>query len=339
MLALASYFRGESRLQVEQYKQIAIEEMYTHIDMTACEAGGHVAANVLLCILEIQQPEEGSSAWIGYVCSFKEVLHVFAKYDPCPGHDSNTVLALAYFADTMARFGVRHWRTEHVKAYAQKLSFDGNGHKECYLQYLLAQKSLLVYLPNIATCSHSVIRLLAEVFSTIMYPEDPRYKSVEYQEYLDVLRSRLATVSTAAHPDDNGNVVDGYDGSDPLLELTQLAGMIYLERVSRNFSGQSSQIKHWTQQALSIIARLDSYAYSFPMFIVGCEACSDKDRMIILDFYARLEMKPRLSHFMQITSLLETAWNQQDLQEDTNLGYIAKMNLVMSTRDIIPCFI
>lgn len=326
-------------MRVEQFKQIAIEEMYTHVDMTACEAGGHVAANVLLCILEMQQPEDGSSAWIGYVCSFKEVLHVFAKYDPCPGEDSTTVLALAYYADTMARFGIRHWRTEHVKAYAQKLGFAGDGQKECYLQYLLAQRSLLIDLPNIAICAHSIMRLLAEVFSTIMYSGDRRYKSVEYQEYLDGLRSRLVTVSTVVPANDDGTVVGGPGESDSLLELTRLAAMIYLERVSRNFSGQSHQLKRWTQQALSIISRLDCYAYPFPMFVVGCETCSDEDRIVMLDFYARVEMKSRLPHLRQIKSLLQTAWNQQDLQEDANLEYIAKINLVMSTRDIVPCFI
>jgi hypothetical protein len=53
MLALASYYRGDDLLEVDRFKRIALRDLYTHIDLGMCQALHHIAANLILSVLEV----------------------------------------------------------------------------------------------------------------------------------------------------------------------------------------------------------------------------------------------------------------------------------------------
>jgi hypothetical protein len=170
-----------------------------------------------------------------------------------------------------------------------------------------------------------------------MYSSEPNYLKAEYQRHLDDLHSKLETVDSrivVQHDSPPGDVIH----TQQLLELARLAGLIYLSRVSRNFSGRSPQIDSWTRLGLDILATLDFCLCPFALFIIGCELDKDEDRVVLLDLYAKMEMKPHLQSFMETRALTQTAWNQQDLAEDGTLEYIHKLNLVMSSRGVVPSF-
>jgi hypothetical protein len=185
---------------------------------------------------------------------------------------------------------------------------------------------------TIAHYAHPVVQLLAKVFETRLYASDPYYHSAGYQQSLDDLESRLDDVGINARED--GEDRDVFC----CLELTRLAGLIYLERVSRNFSGQSRRLDSWKKDALSIFSKLNTYPPSFVMFIVGCETNTDEERMIMLDFFTRLEQAPHLNSLLETKGLVQTAWIQHDLGIEGELEYIHKINLVMSSRNVIPSF-
>jgi hypothetical protein len=75
------------------------------------------------------------------------------------------------------------------------------------------------------------------------------------------------------------------------------------------------------------------------MFIVGCEVLTDEERLIILDFFTRLEQGSHLSSSLEAKGMIQTAWIQHDLGVEGELEYIHKINLVMSSRDVIPSFV
>jgi hypothetical protein len=54
VLALASYHRGDNTLEVDKYKRIALRDLYHHIDPDMCQATEHVAANLILCVLDVR---------------------------------------------------------------------------------------------------------------------------------------------------------------------------------------------------------------------------------------------------------------------------------------------
>jgi hypothetical protein len=285
----------------------------------------------------MQQTTGKNSSWVGYVSGVKQVIDAVKSAKPVPGCNASFIHGWVYYFDVMARFSFRHWRTENIKTIANELGFNSDCSNSCAVQYILVRASFVREIPNISVNAHPIVQLLFEVSDTAMYPTDPRYVKAEYQEYLDDLRSRLENVSSRT--DAYSSSQDALQHTESLLELTRLAGLIYLERVSRNLSGQSPKITSWTRQGLEIIAKLDSCLCPFALLILGCEADKDEDRIVILDLYARMEKKPHFRSFLEVKALIQTAWNQQDLADDQELEYIHKLNLVLSSRDVVPSLI
>jgi hypothetical protein len=287
----------------------------------------------------MQQTSDKNSGWVVYISGVKKVIDAVKNAQPAPGScEASIVLGWVYYFDVMARFSFRHWRAERVRAIANDFDFDFKGSSSCALQYTLVRASFAQEIPNISNHAHPVIQLLFEVANTTMYSSNPKYLSTEYQQYLDDLRSRLENVSSRALVFDS-SPKEKLDHTEQLLELTRLAGLIYLERVSRNFSGHSTEIESWTKRALSILAQLETCLCPFALFIIGCETETDEDRMIILDLYTRMEKRPHFRSFLETKALIQTAWNQKDLAEDGKVEYIHKLDLVLSSRNVIPSLI
>jgi hypothetical protein len=61
--------------------------------------------------------------------------------------------------------------------------------------------------------------------------------------------------------------------------------------------------------------------------------------MVVLKFYVKMEANPHLRSFTMTRSLIETAWNQQDLAQDEQFEYVRNINLVLSSRDILPALV
>lgn len=55
VLALASYHRGDTLMRVDRHKRAALKSLYLHLDPDVCEATEHVAANLILCVLEVRR--------------------------------------------------------------------------------------------------------------------------------------------------------------------------------------------------------------------------------------------------------------------------------------------
>jgi hypothetical protein len=219
-----------------------------------------------------------------------------------------------------------------IRSTSHELGFKAANHT-CAVQYRIARIAFAEDMSSIATYAHPLLQLLAEVFETRLYASDPLYHSNDYQQSLNDLKSRLNDIDLVTKNE------EGKGDKYYCLEFTRLAGLVYLERVSRNFSGQSTQLDHWKEDALCILTKLNTYPSSFAMFIIGCEAHTDEERLIILDFFTRLEQGSHLSSSLEAKGMIQTAWIQHDLGVEGELEYIHKINLVMSSRDVIPSFV
>jgi hypothetical protein len=287
----------------------------------------------------MQQTVARNSCWISYICGVKQMVEIARQYNPTHNSDISLMLGWVYYFDIMARFTIRHWRTEQVEAAAKALGFNSQGEKSCVIQYILARDSFAKGVPDLAAHSHSTVQLLAEVSDIAIYSSEPRYTTADYQRHVDDLRLKLEAEVIFDSDMIHTNKSDSTFHDQRVLQLVCLAALIYLERVSRNFSGQSTKLDLWTNQGFSILTKLDSCLCPFVLFILGCEANKDEDRIIILNLYSRMENQPYLRSFMESRSLIQTAWNQQDLAHEGTLEYIHKLNLVISSRDLLPSFI
>ena len=287
----------------------------------------------------MQQILPSNACWVNYVCGARNIFDAMRDLDPAPGSKASLVLGWLYFFDLIARFGVRHWRTKQIEAIARELGFDSRGDSSCVVQYMLLRASLARPRPNLAMHVHPVIQLLAKVTDVVMYSSDPRYHTVGYRAYLDDLRSRLLVVSSSIRGSLHVSKASLNARGQGELEFTRLAGLVYLERISKDFSGSSTQIFSWTQQALSLLEKLESRPCSFALFIIGCEASADEQRLALLRFFVKMEATPHLRTFTMARSLIETAWNQHDLTEDGQFQWARNINMVISSRDIPPALV
>ncbi|KAF2853028.1 hypothetical protein T440DRAFT_488014 [Plenodomus tracheiphilus IPT5] len=301
--------------------------------MDQSSAIAHIAAGLVLSLVEIQSVEEGCD-WIGQVCGASEIIRALPQEQRLlhNGSDASLILGWVYHFDVFSRFSFRHWRTEMITSTALGLGFIP-GSDGCALQYLIARASFSKNLPGISVHAHEIERLLAQVFDTILYSSDERYHSDEYQHTLDDLSAQLETTPLET---DQENLSED---DSLILEVTRLAGLIYHERVSRNFSGSSSKLDAWRDRALSILVRLNICPSAFVLFIIGCELHSDAERLSVLELFTRLENAPHFKSLSVAKGLVQTAWTQHDLSTDGEFEYIHKINLVLSSRDAVPSFV
>jgi hypothetical protein len=120
-----------------------------------------------------------------------------------------------------------------------------------------------------------------------------------------------------------------------MLELYQLAALIYLERVSRGFSGQSTELNRYAERAFTILSGMGTCELPFPLFIFGCEAQSDDRRTVLLDM---LQQSAPVRSLEGVAQMLQAIWAQDDLETEHELDYLMKLDIVLSSNFIFPAF-
>lgn len=346
LLALSAYHRRGDSDHARRLKHAALQALIgaTDSQMGANSSIEHIAAGLVLCVTEVGKRNNcvSNSAekvqmqsidtvydWVGHICGVREVMRGLQE-DHDPNSDASIILGWAYHFDVLLRFSLRHWRTDVIKATALELGFRADT-KSCALQYVITRLSFARELPSISTHSHPLLQLLAKVIELI--PSDPEFNTSQYQQSLDNLSTELQGLSlTLVNGEQSRKDLD-------LLEVFRLAALIYLERVPRNFSGQSARLHTWYGKALSILDRLAICPSPFALFILGCEAHEDNDRLIFLNFFTRIEQAPYLRNLLEVKGLIQTAWIQHDLRAGGELDYIHKVNLVLSSRNNAPNFV
>lgn len=276
-----------------------------------------------------------NSQWVGHIVGAKELIRDVNKpSQQLPGSDNSILLGWVYYYDMATRFSLRHWRTPLVSQTLPELAFDPTKDKPCLLQTTLARASFATPVPQFSDHAPPVLGLLSEICDTILYPWDSQYHSVEYQDYLKRLETRLETLQLSVPrigkaPQDLTSVTD----------LFRLAGLIYLERAAKSFSGQSIKVEQWNNKAFAIIASIGRCRYPLPIFIIGCEARSDLRRQSILDLIEKTQEDPLVRNLNELGNLLRSFWVQDDLDVDGEVEYIRKINMVVSSCTAVPIFV
>lgn len=246
------------------------------------------------------------------------------------------MLGWFYHYDILARFSIRHWRIPMLEPSSLAFKPDGAG---CALQYFIARSSFAMKISGLSNHGHPILRLLSEVLDTILYPWGPQYHSDDYRRHVGELESRLANYVVSFSPNPGAPTESEQQGSSYTPELFPLAGLMYLERAAMNVSGPSAKLDQYTREAFAILSELEMYPHSFPLFVFGCEARTDEQRMAILDLITKTEQKLHGRNMDEIREMIEAVWTQQDLETEGEVEYIRILNLVISHRDPIPSFI
>ncbi|KAF4453724.1 Arginine metabolism regulation II [Fusarium albosuccineum] len=331
-LALASFHRDNPTSQTTGLKISALRALAASTGGTIgpAESMCHVAAGMILCTLEFHQTSAVSSHWLWYVCGSKTIIKTARLDEMTQTIDFTALVGWVHYCDVMARFSLRHWKPNFNL-------FEGDPSNvtfEAFKPGVCAD----VQPANLVGPPHEILYVLSEVFDTVVGPSDARFETEDYREYLKVLEWRLRSIRTT-EPDNQVMIGTTSPDFSTVIELFQLAALVYLRRASAGIFPVNSFHDQWVDRAFRLIAELPTCQWPFPLFVLGCEAHTDEQRLTILDCIARTEGSLRFRNLEPVKRIIQAVWVQNDLF-DKGLDYVHKLGVILSsTFKAVPALI
>lgn len=92
------------------------------------------------------------------------------------------------------------------------------------------------------------------------------------------------------------------------------------------------------ERADVLLEGLETFNPTFPLLIVGCEARTDEKRIRILEHIERAMATSSLRGLHELRDILQQIWVQDDLA-DYELGYLDRLDAVITSYQIMPSFV
>lgn len=328
-LALSSFHRHGLQANVFRFKARSLRTLITSSNhcIQTHTAVQHIAASMILCHLEMLVMPN-ALPWFCHLSEAKNLIDRTRVDNQNFQGEFSRLLDWVEYHMAMSRFSVRHWYINVEPAEGTK-TIAPPKERGCLLR-----KASTVSYP-----SHELLQHLYITFELIQRPTDPTYHSDEYENSLRCLENRI-TNTIAVAPEAKSEVTSGTSTAWlATMELFKLSAIIYLKRASRNFSGNSTQIDSMLERAYVLLDDLETFYPAFPLLIIGCEARTDEQRMRILEHVERAMKTSSLSSLHGLQSILQQIWVQDDLAVGYELGYLNKLDAVISSYQIMPTFV
>ncbi|KAL5589980.1 hypothetical protein FOVSG1_011847 [Fusarium oxysporum f. sp. vasinfectum] len=327
-LALASFHRANPPQTTAQYKVAALRELAgsTQGRISVTDSACHIAAGMILSTLEIQQNSMKSSHWLWYACGAAKIVKTAGLDVDNLDHDTAALVGWVHYYNTLSRFSLRHWQP-HITLDPDDAadSFHpvvcGNGQPE-----------------SLTGAPHEILYLLSEAFNAVTVPSDPRYETKAHRSHLEILDWKLRNLEKKV-PDNNASADTTHPGFDLVVELYRLSTLIYLRRASAGILQLDQKFTTWVGQAFELLEQLPACQWPFPLLVFGCEAESDRQRMIILEVMERTTENMQYRNIATVIRVVETVWVQKDLYTE-DMNYVRKLGVILSsTHKSVPAFI
>lgn len=170
--------------------------------------------------------------------------------------------------------------------------------------------------------------MLSEISDLVQKPRDER--SPDVLLFLEWKILKLVPKTT-----------DGQTGEETQETKTQhvftLALLVYLERASGGIPETSKKLSMRLEKGFVLLSQLDSLVRLFPLFILGCEARSDEDRLVVLDLISRTKDAAQARNLGDLEEIIQSVWAQDDLGQ-LEVGYLDKLEAVLGSRDVLLSF-
>ncbi|KAI1321683.1 fungal-specific transcription factor domain-containing protein [Xylariaceae sp. FL0255] len=282
------------------------------------EAIRHIAAGMLLCSLEIQVTSCTSQNWTRYLDGAKQMIKATKlddRYDPDP--DLAILLEWVYYHDVLTRFASRYWSTRKTEKTDTPSTEDR------------------VRLSHTTMHSLGIIELLSDLFDAISTSPavmTSAENSSEHKSFLKIIDWKIRNFAVLEM------VEDTTDDALMNAEIYKLAMLVYLSRASDDMLSQAAITQQYIDQAFARFAKMDSCHRQLPLFVLGCEARTDDQRMTVLDLISRSGTRTASRSLEQIKILMEALWAQDDLSS-SEIKYTAKLDYLFSCCRNIPSFV
>lgn len=122
--------------------------------------------------------------------------------------------------------------------------------------------------------------------------------------------------------------------------LYTCAALIYFNRAVGGISPSSFEHRRLVREGIFILHHLGFCESAWPLFILACEANDDDQRLQMSEYLSKTGQQSlqRVNHVPMIRSMVETVWNQNDLNVDSDVSYVETLHAVISTVPSLPLF-
>lgn len=123
-------------------------------------------------------------------------------------------------------------------------------------------------------------------------------------------------------------------------DLHRLACLIYVNRAVHRVSGTEFQHMRLVREGILLLTKMKTCQNAWPLFIIACEAVHDDQRLAILDVFEQSQQarRRRSSHIHVIQYMVESVWNQLDLNLENEIDFLTIFNAVVRGVPFIPPF-
>ncbi|TKW51987.1 hypothetical protein CTA1_11032 [Colletotrichum tanaceti] len=339
LMASASQYRYGPGLRAEELKLSAIHAL------SASAAGGiqsqsavqHVAAGMVICMLETQKSPASSSQWLCYLYSAWRVIESVSLKSFGRVAEGPIMLEWAYYHEVMARFSLRHWRKPDVVDVMQrrrplcpsKLTSWLPGDRDWWytatgiIQWQRPMEHQRMFEP---------LHLLSEVVAEVLPSTHPTAHTEEYKGTIAQLKKRARDLQVPTPLDPRTQLAAARS------EVFRASTLVYLSRATTD-SGLARPLELCllVDKSLALMQHMSPCERPLPLLILGCEARTDVERLRVLDLVSSTTPEREL-HYIRM--LLHALWTQDDLHAEENVepDYMEKLSVVFSASSMLPHF-
>ena len=245
----------------------------------------------------------------------------------------------------MGEFTVRHWKVPYEgcgwKAIPRlpRAAVESSGSKvNGSLLYLLRHQLTLLQGEDNIGCPTDVLQLVVHTCSraivdTTSERTDPN-AGIEEIKALERKISRSVGNYGPLHLQYDTPL----DRNSMVSDLHRLACLIYVNRAVHCVSGMEFNHERLVREGILLLTKMVTCQNAWPLFIIGCEAIADDQRLAILDVLeqSRTDQRRRSSHIHLIQHMVEAVWKQHDLNAENQVDHLTILDAVVGGVPFIP---
>lgn len=258
--------------------------------------------------------------WVTFFCAVKRIINTSPAMDKLIRREYSVFLDWIFYHEAMAEFTVRHWKVPYEGcgfAPMARSAWDVDGIGRPVEEGI--------------GCSTDVLELLVHACRQAIVAPCPEmaYTAAELQ-HATVLEQRISTAMGDFGPIPAPTTAPR-NRRTMVSDLYRVACLIYVNRAMHRVSGTEFGHRRLVREGMLLLGELETCQSAWPLFVIGCEAVSDEQRLAILHVCERSRRDPRQrsSHIDSTQCLVEAVWNQRDLDEEGQIEYMTILDTVI----------
>jgi hypothetical protein len=332
VFALASLqVHGSSSTNAFRYKRRVLAEIASEATDWLDERAllRNLVATMLLYHYEVSTLESSRrGTWVTFFCAVKRIINTSPAMKQLVRREYSVFLDWIYYHEALSEFTVRHW----------KVPYEGCGFAPI-ARSAEALDGIGRQIDEGIGCPTEVLELLVHACRQAIVPPWPEmeYTAAEL-ERARVLEQRISTAVGDFGPIPTPTTTTR-NRRTMVSDLHRVACLIYVNRAVHRVSGTEFRHRRLIREGILLLGELETCQTAWPLFVIGCEAFDDEQRLAILHVCERSlrDSRQRSSHIDSTQRLVEAVWNQRDLNEG-QVEYITILDAVIGGLAFMPLF-